>query len=134
MNAIRAALPIAFAMLATTGAMAQFADPNIALSGSAGAMTCGQFTHLSPRHRDAIVRQLNTSAPPMSLAAPPAGFGTPAGAGKGRHRSTIIQAPIAPLAAGAIVSACSAVSPTETLRNAYSRANPDRPINRGRGR
>ncbi len=121
MKALRAALPIAFGLLATTGAMAQFADPNIALVGPSGAITCRDFTLMSSHQREVAVRRFNGLAPAMSLATPLPGIGAPMS--KSEQRSSAKQATVTPLTAAAVVSACQAASASENMRGADSSAN-----------
>ncbi len=122
MRGIRfALLPFALCLLTAPPALAQFANPEVALAGAAGAMTCGQFTHLSPRHRDSIVRQLNISAPPQTLAQPLVSSANN-GRGRGRHHITVqVPPPQNQLTAGILVAACQAVTASDSLRSAYSR-------------
>jgi hypothetical protein len=115
-----ACLSVAFGLLSITTSSAQFADPRVALAGRDGAMTCGVFAHMSPHHRDAIVRGLNTSAPPRSLAPTSGTLGAVGPRGSGR---TIIEnsstMPGSRLDAGVLVAACEAATPGESLRAAY---------------
>ncbi len=116
-----AMLPVALCLLTAAPALAQFANPEVALAGAAGAMTCGEFSHLSPGHRDSIVRQLNVSAPPQTLApAIPSPSVTTRGRSRRHVTSDVTTSLQTPLSAGILVAACQASVASESLRAAYS--------------
>ena len=110
-----ACLAVGFGLLSATASSAQ-SDPNVALAGRDGSMTCALFTSMSPGHRAAIVRGLNNSAPPVSIAGSLGGLLAPR-----REHKMIAEntSPNVSLTAGALVAACEAASPGESLRSAY---------------
>lgn len=114
-----AALGLSFAGL--SGAAAQYTAPGLSLSASSlSAMTCATYTHLSPRHRDSLVRQAISSGPPPSLSTLTVQPNRRNGSGGRIETGT---APGTPLTSGALIAACQAATPSSTLGDAYSQAN-----------
>src|SRR4051794_23985492 len=114
-------LALALAGLSGSTVQARSAGETLAASGYAG-MTCAEFSKMSPRHREALTRQMAAAAPADSLSSlkvlpkdvPPDNRGD-AGSVAGT-----------PLDQGMIVSACQAAPPSSTIGDAYSRANSSR--------
>ncbi|HVX83059.1 MAG TPA: hypothetical protein VHB23_16955 [Devosiaceae bacterium] len=117
-SALVPALAFALAMAGT--ADAQFASPGATIAASGiGGMSCAEFTHMSPRHREAVVRHA-WGAASSGLASitvqPRIGDRMVTGRDTG-------SVPGTPLSAGMIISACQAAAPSASVGDAYRQAN-----------
>jgi hypothetical protein len=125
---IRRAAGVAGAVLVVLSgvsiALAQNYNASEAVSvSSLGTMQCGEFTRLSPRARDNVVRRMVADAPQRSLT-------SPAGPTFDSDTGRIFRIPNSdsatsgtPLSAGQLIAACQAASPGSTLRGAFAQFN-----------
>ena len=142
---ITGAAVLALGMLGSSAALAQNATTG-GLSGTAGAMTCGDFTKMDSTAQANVITQANganstsylTSNSGAGSAGTPSGDGTSGGgnassspnmasnsnsSGTASGSTAGSTAAGTPLTAGQLVAACQAASPTSTLQDAYAHFN-----------
>lgn len=113
---IAGAAVLACALLGSGSAFAAGAPASAdSLSGSVGAMTCGQFQGLSADARKDIVQQIGASAPNSALT-------SNSGAASSNTNSSVAVAG-SPLTGGQLIAACQAATPATSLIDAYSHFN-----------
>lgn len=86
------------------------------ISGTLGAMSCGDFAKLGPTAQADALKQIGAPNPAGSLT-------SNSGSGDNGANATAPSAAGTPLTAGQLIAACQAASPTTTVHDAFSSFN-----------
>src|SRR4051794_11367125 len=111
---------VCLGLLAANSAMA--ATPNLTLSTGTGnwaATTCGEFSHLDSTAQANLVTQATEDEPSLTSNSGSTNATDPSAS----NSTDRIRQPN-PLTPGLLISACQAATPSTTLRDAFSAAQP----------